>query len=109
MNLLHTLRGYSIILDMESIKGTSHSNQVRRLKKIEGQVRGIINMVEDERYCVDILHQIKAIKSALSTVERNIADQHLSHCFDRAIKDKDKKKGQEMLDEVRDLLKTTIK
>ena len=94
---------------MKSKKGTSHSSQTNSLKKVEGQVRGVIQMVEDKRYCIDILHQIKAIKSALSTIERNISDQHFSHCFESALQSKDSKKSQEMLEELRLLLKATIK
>lgn len=94
---------------MNSKKGTPHKDQITSLKKIEGQVRGIINMVEEERYCIDILHQVKAVKSALSTIERNIADQHFSHCFEHALQSKNVKKSQEMLDELRTLLRTTIR
>ena len=94
---------------MSERKGTSHLNQIDRLKRIEGQVRGVISMVENERYCIDILHQMKAIQAALATVERNIADQHLAHCFEKALETKNLKKGQKMLDEVRQLLKARVK
>ena len=62
-------------------KGTSHSNQVKRLNRVEGQVRGIVNMIEEERYCLDIIHQIKAVKSALSSIESQIVEEHLGHDF----------------------------
>jgi CsoR family transcriptional regulator, copper-sensing transcriptional repressor len=51
-----------------------------RLKRIEGQVRGIERMVEDERYCIDILTQISAIQAALDTVGLRLLEQHAAHC-----------------------------
>jgi CsoR family transcriptional regulator, copper-sensing transcriptional repressor len=51
-----------------------------RLKRIEGQVGGLIRMVEDDRYCVDILTQINAVRSALHKVEEQILRDHVSHC-----------------------------
>ena len=51
-----------------------------RLKRIEGQVRGIERMVEDERYCIDILTQISAIQAALDKVALRLLEQHAAHC-----------------------------
>jgi DNA-binding FrmR family transcriptional regulator len=51
-----------------------------RLKRIEGQVRGLLRMVEDDRYCVDTLIQINAVRSALHKVEEQILRDHVSHC-----------------------------
>ncbi len=51
-----------------------------RLKRIEGQVRGIERMVEDERYCIDILTQISAIQAALDKVGLSLLEQHAAHC-----------------------------
>ncbi|HEY1480448.1 MAG TPA: metal-sensitive transcriptional regulator [Gaiellales bacterium] len=51
-----------------------------RLRRIEGQVRGIQNMVEDERYCIDILTQISAIQAALDKVALGLLDDHAKHC-----------------------------
>jgi DNA-binding FrmR family transcriptional regulator len=51
-----------------------------RLKRIEGQVGGLLRMVEDDRYCVDILTQINAVRSALHKVEEQILRDHVSHC-----------------------------
>ncbi|HJU17725.1 MAG TPA: metal-sensitive transcriptional regulator [Stellaceae bacterium] len=51
-----------------------------RLKRIEGQVRGLLRMVEEDRYCVDTLTQISAVRSALQKVEELILKDHLSHC-----------------------------
>ena len=59
-------------------QGTCHGDQLKSLNRIEGQVRGIAGMIEEQRYCVDILQQIKAVKSALGSVERKIIDSHLN-------------------------------
>lgn len=53
---------------------------VNRLNRIEGQVRGIARMVEDERYCVDILTQLQAVRAALLRVESEVLKDHLDHC-----------------------------
>lgn len=59
---------------------TSHGEELGRLKRIEGQVRGIIRMIEDERYCMDILIQLRAVRAALKKVEGNILNRHMQHC-----------------------------
>ena len=60
-----------------------------RLKRIEGQVRGIERMVEDERYCIDILTQIAAATTALETVAFKILDEHVNHCVAGALESGD--------------------
>ena len=62
-----------------------------RLARIEGQVRGIARMVEEDRYCIDILNQMQAIKSALRKVEEEILKAHAAHCVAHAIKSGDAK------------------
>ncbi len=93
----------------EGLKGADHKKQLNRLKRIEGQVRGIGSMVEEGRYCIDIIHQIKAIKSALSSVEQNVIERHLDHCVEVAIKSKSKGESDRMLVEIKDLLKKVNK
>ena len=53
---------------------------VRRLKRAEGQVRGLQQMVEDERYCIDILTQIAAVRAALDGVALKVLEDHVAHC-----------------------------
>ncbi|MDF9478948.1 metal-sensing transcriptional repressor [Bacillus cereus] len=60
-------------------------NVIKRLKRIEGQVRGIQKMVEDNRYCVDILIQISAINAALNMVGFSLLERHTKHCVSKAI------------------------
>jgi DNA-binding FrmR family transcriptional regulator len=62
-----------------------------RLARIEGQVRGIARMVEDDRYCIDILTQMQAIKAALKRVEEEILKNHAAHCVAHAIESGDAK------------------
>ena len=57
-----------------------------RLKRIEGQVRGVARMVEEERYCIDVLNQIQAVKAALGRVEAEVLKGHAAHCVAHAIK-----------------------
>lgn len=58
---------------------------LNRLRRIEGQVRGIAQMVEDDRYCIDILRQVQAVKSALAKVENGILKDHAALCVADAI------------------------
>jgi len=75
---------------------------MNRLKRIEGQVRGIQNMVEDDRYCVDILVQISAIQSALKNVGFAVTERHIHHCVSDAVKQGE---GKETIDELMSVLK----
>lgn len=85
-------------------KNASHKDQVKRLSRIEGQVRGIVKMIEEERYCVDVLVQMKAVRSALASVEKNILKNHINHCVQGAVKGKNTKKSQAMVEELQSLL-----
>lgn len=65
--------------------GADHAAVLGRLNRIEGQVRGIVRMVEDGRYCIDILTQLQAVRAAVSKVESEILKDHLGHCIEGAI------------------------
>jgi CsoR family transcriptional regulator, copper-sensing transcriptional repressor len=58
----------------------------RRLNRIEGQVRGLLRMVEDERYCIDIVTQLSAVQAALTRVKEEILADHVAHCVEGAIR-----------------------
>ena len=58
---------------------------LNRLSRIEGQVRGVARMVEDDRYCIDVLTQLQAARAALSRVETEMLRDHLDHCIEAAI------------------------
>jgi DNA-binding FrmR family transcriptional regulator len=64
----------------------ARASNVRRLKRIEGQIRGLQRMVEDDRYCPDIIEQVAAVQEALRGVARQLLRHHLSHCATDAIR-----------------------
>jgi CsoR family transcriptional regulator, copper-sensing transcriptional repressor len=63
---------------------------LKRLNRIEGQVRGLARMLEDERYCIDVVTQISAVRAALSRVEEEILKDHVAHCVNNAVASGDK-------------------
>ena len=83
--------------------------KLNRLRRIEGQVRGVAQMVEDDRYCMDILHQIAAIKSALAKVETQVLKDHAACCVSEAISSGDEAQQREKFEELVDLLERTRK
>ena len=70
------------------MKHATHKDQLINLKKIEGQVRGLQTMIEEEKYCVDILNQIKAVKNALVSVEGKVLKIHLRACIADSLAEK---------------------
>ena len=83
---------------------------VKRLHRIEGQVRGIERMVEDDRYCIDILTQISAVNTALESLAFKVLDDHVNHCVSDAIASGDKEaaaeKSKELLEAVQRFART---
>ncbi len=77
------------------------------LRRIEGQVRGVQRMVEDRKYCIDILNQICAVKGALAKVEERILKKHFQHCVTDAIKGTSEKTKEKKLDEILKLIHQT--
>ena len=73
---------------------------IKRLARIEGQVRGIARMIDEERYCIDVLHQLQAIKSALAKVEDAILDDHAATCVEAAIASGDETDQREKFGEL---------
>ncbi len=82
-----------------------HSGELNRLSRIKGQVEGVERMILEKRYCPDIVTQIKAIRSALRSLEANIVEGHLSHCVRAAINSRDPKVVQKKLEEILLLMK----
>ena len=76
-----------------------------RLKRIEGQIRGVQRMIEEGRYCVDVLTQIDAVTAALARVQDRILESHLNHCVADALEGSDVSERREKVDEVIGLLK----
>lgn len=78
---------------------------LKRLRRIEGQVRGLARMVEEERYCADIMTQVSSVQEALRSVGRALMRNHLRHCATSAIKAGDVR-AEAMYDELLDLIYT---
>src|SRR5260370_40287813 len=75
---------------------------LKRLSRIEGQVRGVARMLEEDRYCIDVVTQISAVRAALARVEDEILKDHVGHCVEHAIaigdKDEQRRKVAELVD-----------
>ncbi|MDD5134801.1 MAG: metal-sensitive transcriptional regulator [Phycisphaerae bacterium] len=90
-------------------KNPDHADNLVALRRIEGQVRGIQRMIEDRKYCIDILTQTHAIKGALSRIEEKILEKHFQHCVTDAVKGASEKEKQQKLDEILKLIHRTRK
>ena len=77
---------------------------LNRLKRIEGQVRGVARMIEDDRYCIDVLTQLQAVRAALSRVETEMLKDHLGHCIESAIVRGDQTEQRQKAGELIELL-----
>lgn len=82
------------------MKADVRQEVLTRLSKIEGQIKGIAKMVEEDRYCVDILHQVSAIQGALDRVARQTMRQHLEGCVAEAFRAKDLEERGKKVDEL---------
>ena len=80
-----------------------HRDCLNRLARIEGQVRGIARMIETERYCIDILNQLQAVKAALGGVEAEILKEHADHCVAEAMASGDRSEQRTKLNELVEL------
>jgi DNA-binding FrmR family transcriptional regulator len=83
------------------------SSCLKRLGRIEGQVRGIARMVEEDRYCLDIVTQISAVRAALRRVEEEVLRDHMTHCVEQAIASGDAKEQRRRVAELIDVLART--
>lgn len=83
--------------------------KVQRLNRIAGQVRGVAQMIEDDRYCIDILHQISAIRAALAKVESQVLKDHAACCVSEAIASGDAAEQRAKFEELVDLLERNRK
>ena len=109
---MHTLGGYGIIVPGMTAQPeriimttvTTHSDQIARLKKIEGQIRGVQRMIQDQRYCIDILNQLQAVEAAIKRVEANILRKHLQGCVADAMRTGSEREQDAKLDEITQLL-----
>ena len=79
-------------------------SKLARLGRIEGQVRGVARMVEEERYCIDVLTQLRAVRAALGKVEQEILHDHLRHCVAHAFHAGSARERQTKIDELMEVL-----
>jgi CsoR family transcriptional regulator, copper-sensing transcriptional repressor len=81
----------------------------KRLRRIEGQIRGLQKMVQEDRYCADIITQIASVQEALRSVARNLMKNHLHHCAARALQSGKKEETEAMYDELLGLIYTHLR
>lgn len=80
---------------------------LKRLNRIEGQVRGLSRMVEEDRYCIDVVTQVSAVRAALRRAEEEILRDHVGHCVEHAIASGDKREQRKKIAEIIDVLGRT--
>ena len=90
---------------MKKSSHPNHEDKIKRLNRIAGQLKGIIKMIENKKYCVDILQQTRAITAAIKSVEQLILKDHMNACVSSAMKSKNKKDQDKKIDEVIKLIK----
>jgi len=73
---------------------------LKNLNRVEGQVRGIARMVEEDRYCIDVVTQIEAARAALARIESDLLRQHLGHCVHRAMNSKNASDQEKVIEEL---------
>jgi DNA-binding FrmR family transcriptional regulator len=91
-----------------SVRGNME-NTLRRLKTIEGHLRGIIRMVEADEYCIDVIRQIQAVDAALNKVSTQILDNHLNTCVITAIKGDNPKERERVIKEITEVFEMSAK
>ena len=87
-------------------RGRSHNELVPRLKRIEGQIRGITRMVEERRYCIDVIQQLTAARRALDQVSLKVMNGHINTCVSQAIR---KREGAGKINELMQTIHQFVK
>ena len=93
---------------MSSHQHPDHSAEIKRIRRILGQLEGVQRMIEDRRYCIDILNQTKAITSAIHSLEGALLEKHLQHCVSDALASSGAQRDQK-LQEVLELFQKRLK
>ncbi|MEA3440282.1 MAG: metal-sensitive transcriptional regulator [Chloroflexota bacterium] len=86
-----------------------HENALKRLKTVEGHIRGIERMVEDDVYCIDVIRQIQAVQAALNKISTMILEEHLSSCLTTAVRGEDPDERERVLQEIKEVFETAAK
>lgn len=85
---------------MASMQQNAKMSCLKRLNRIAGQVRGLLKMVEDDRYCIDVITQVSAVRAALKRVEDEVLKDHVSHCVEHAISAGDRDEQRQKITEL---------
>jgi DNA-binding FrmR family transcriptional regulator len=96
---IYTLGGY-----IEPMQANAKTSVLKRLQRIEGQVRGLSRMVEEDRYCIDVVTQLSAVRAALRAVEEEVLRDHAGHCIEHAIASGNKAEQRRKVAELMDVL-----
>jgi DNA-binding FrmR family transcriptional regulator len=96
---IYTPCGYNVNMQKETKAAV-----LRRFSRIEGQVRGLARMIEEDRYCIDIVTQISAVRAALRRAEEEILRDHVAHCVEHAIASGDKRDQRKKISEIMEVL-----
>lgn len=86
-----------------------HENALKRLKTVEGHIRGVERMVEDDAYCIDVIRQIQAVQAALNKVSTMILEEHLNSCLTTAVRGEDPDERERVLQEIKEVFETAAK
>lgn len=86
-----------------------NDNTLRRLKTIEGHLKGVIRMVEEDAYCIDVIRQIQAVDAALNKVSAQILENHLNSCVITAIQGNNKNERERVLKEITEVFEMSTK
>jgi DNA-binding FrmR family transcriptional regulator len=86
-----------------------HENALRRLKNVEGHIRGIERMVEEDTYCIDVINQIQAVQAALSKISTMILDEHLNSCLITAVRGENVDEREKVLKEITEVFDTATR
>ena len=82
-----------------------HKAELGKLNRVAGQIEGIKRMIEEGRYCTEIIAQMRAARAAIKSLEANILETHLGHCVSDALEAGNRKEAQEKINELKDLFK----
>ena len=86
-----------------------HEDALRRLKTVEGHIRGIERMVDEEAYCIDIIRQVQAVQSALNKISSSILDEHLHSCLTTAVRGENPDERERVLKEISNVFEAATK
>lgn len=87
----------------------TRADAIHRLKSVAGHVNGIVRMLEEDRYCIDVIRQIQAIQTALSRVSESVLDAHLKTCVTTAIQGDDLAERERLLSEITEVFRQSYK